>query len=211
MGNLFGYLFTLFILSAAMLLPGRLGYVSDHPALNLIAERPSIHMENVGHYLNFNEVERGMHHLNKAIESIRQIEKDSDLSNVQGLELSISELYRVQEELIMDTLDVIQMYKSFAYALINLAKVELEVSEKYAGANQNKKARRALKYAHSHIVNSLHFQKMIHDLNSEQSLIEQQVYHQLDSLVTKEAATPDDLPAKIDHLQKGVDLVIAKY
>lgn len=191
-------------------LPGRLGYVSEHPTLGKEASQPDIHMKNVGHYLKSEEMERSVFHLQKAIASIKKIETDVDLESVEGLDQAILELEKVNDEFWNDTIDVNHMYRAFEFTLNNLAHAELEVSEMYAETNQEDRSKLALKYAQMHVRNALLFQKAIYNPSSDHTQIEQHVFLELDSLIANESLSSVELSMKIDHIIKEVDGLIAK-
>lgn len=204
----FGYLAALIFLVFLVHLPGRLGYVAKHPTLNKEAELPIIHMKNVGHYLNAEEMERSISHLQKAISAIKNLKRDVDTKSLEGLEKAINELEAVNDEFWSDTIDVSNMYHAFEYSLNNLAHAELEVSEMYIRSNDQKRAKIALKYARLHIRNALLFQKSIYDPNSAHVQIGQNVFTEIDSLIALENFSNLELSAKIDDIIKEVDALI---
>ena len=204
------YLVALIIITLALVLPGKLGYVSDHPTLNQRAEEPDIHIKNVWHYMRTEEMERSVFHLQKAIASIKAIESDADLESVEGLDRAIVELERVNDELSKDSINLSMIYRAFDYTLNNLAHAELEVSEMYAETNQEDRSKLAMRYAQMHVRNALLFQQAVYEPNSEHVKIEQHVFQELDSLISSERLSSAELTLKIDHIIKEVDELLAK-
>lgn len=207
--NLFLYLVAIIIILGLFFLPSKIGYKSNHPTLNEVSQEPAYHLKNVGHYLKAEEMERSIYHLQRAIDAIKEIERDVDLDSNDRLDAAIAALEEVNDEFWSDTIDVERMYKAFEFTLTNLAHAELEVSEMYAETNQQALAGVAVKYAQMHIRNALLFQRGIYSEGSDQLVLGNHVFEELDSLLADETMSPMEISLKIDHIIKEVDMMLA--
>lgn len=208
MNKLIWYLGALVALIAILVLPSQLGYNAKHPTLNYVAEEPDIHIRNVGRYLEDGEIPRSIHHLKKAIETIREIESDVDSDNCECLDEAVEKLELVYADMENGEVNLNYMYETFELTLNSLAHAELEVSEQYAQKNEQKRAKRALGFAQMHIRNSLLIQKNLYDEPSEHSIIELRVMDEIDSLIENESISQVELTLKIGQIKDEVDLLI---
>lgn len=180
----------------------------QHPTLNTTAEMPDMYLRNVAYYADADKMEQSAHNLERAIESIWKIEQDVDDASFAQLERAIKDLEMIHHAMLTDSLEGVDMSKTFEYALDNLARAELEVSEMYAETNDMDNANIALKYAQLHIKNAMLFHDEFWNRDTLQLAIEKQVFEEMDSLSKNKAITPVEYVLTIDKMIKEIDQIL---
>ncbi|MEQ9467591.1 MAG: hypothetical protein RLN88_09275 [Ekhidna sp.] len=183
-------------------------YVEKHPTLNTTAEMPDLYLRNVAYYADADKMKQSAHNLEKAIESIWKIEQDVDDASFAKLERAIKDLEIIHHAMLTDSLEGIDMSQTFEYALDNLARAELEVSEMYAETNNMDNANIALKYAQLHIKNAMLFHDGFWDSDTVQLAIERRVFEEMDSLSKNKSITPVEYVITIDKMIKEIDQIL---
>jgi hypothetical protein len=192
------FVFSIFYLGTQL----HISYEDEHASLNDQNLEPDLHLSNVRHFVRENAYERGVYHLEKAIESLREYESDIDLESGEKIEGVIDRLEGVQLELNKDSLNADDMSQAFSETLKALTLAELRVSEKYAESNAYDLSLVALKYAKLHLKNALSYADL------PERKFELKVYAELDSLINSPEASPIELSMKIDQMIKEIDELI---
>lgn len=174
-------------------------YEAHHPTLNDQAVNPDLYLQNARYYGKGIETDRSLHHLERAMTSIKQIEQDMDLMSSEKVEKALLKLEGVYEEISHDSLNMEDLNEAFRYTLNTLALAELRVSERYAEGNHMKLSLVALKYAQLHLKNAIRYA----DQNSV--AYEKDLFLQVDSILNEEIGPSLLVAERINHVIDEID------
>lgn len=149
------------------------------------------------------DYERSHTQLKKAIESMRELEKDLDEESKFILETSIKDLNKVSEEIENKELSKADLNAAYAKALDALTYAEIKISEHLLEENSSKDAIIALKYGMVHLRNALKYSDS-DDLKN----FEMHIYEELDSLIENKNISHDEMKKKLDHLLEELDYIV---
>ncbi|VXD13353.1 hypothetical protein [Marinoscillum sp. 108] len=201
--KIFQYAGTLVFLISILFVAGLFTQTNpDHPSLNETSAEPDLYLSNVRHYAKEQLAERSLHHLDKAIESIKKIETDIDVNSKQKVDEAIVHLEMIYEEIVRDSLVSEDLNKAFEFALNALTLAELRISERYAESNNPVQAMVALKYAQMHLKSASQYSDLP-NMN-----LERHIYYEIDSLILSEAMAPVLIAEKIDYFISEMDTLV---
>ncbi len=195
------YLLALFIVVAGLFGLSKLG--GDGPApLTRDATDPDLFLGNSRAYVKEDAYDRSLVHLDKAIQSIRDIEKDLDAETGKMLEESIADLEVIRSELIGDSLNLEDLNITYSEALNALTEAELIVSRNLLEHENSEDAKVALKYGMLHLKNTLKFTQ------GAKKNYEIHIYEEIDSLLADPNIGHDEMVAKLDHMIMELDSLL---
>lgn len=182
---------------------------ANNPTLNETAMLPDQYLRNVAFFEENEKHNMSAFSLEKAIESIWNLEADVDEQSFRKLEVAVRRLEKIHRGILMDSLEKEDMKAAFEFSLNNLAHAELEIAEMYAETNQLEMANIALKYAKLHIKNAMLYHDQLWGTDSIQLAIEKQVFEEMDSLLNNKLISNVEYTMSLDKMIKEVDKVIA--
>ncbi|MEQ8627267.1 hypothetical protein [Ekhidna sp.] len=134
-----------------------------HPTLNEYAEVPDRHLINSIEQYFRNEIDKSLESMEQAIEAIWILEKDMNGVAAIRAEEVAANLEQLHKQMVEDSIDRGVLLMVFEYSMNNLAYAEIVVSQEYANSSQTSKAKRALHFAKSHLLNNNIFFERIED------------------------------------------------
>lgn len=183
-------------------------YTDEHPTLNETARMPDQFLKNSNDYLAEDRLKESAISLERAIASIWKIERDVDTESFEKLEAAIKDLEAVHHAMVADSLESVNMNRTFEYTLDNLARAELEIAELYAETNKMENANIALKYAQLHIKNAMLFHKIYKDTDTVQLAMEKRILDQMKSLSDSTEVSPVEYVLELDRMIKEIDQIL---
>lgn len=177
--------------------------IKKHPALYSTAVNPDEFLLEAKDYEDKHKHDKSAYSIEQAIRSIWQLEKDTDVKDLDRLELTIDKLEKVHRKILQDSIAPQDFLKSLEFALSNLAVIELELAESYSASNQIDEAHYALRYAQLHIKNALILEDSLL-LDSEIVLLQH-----MDGLLNQEDISQPEYALSVTHLIEEVDQIIA--
>mgnify|MGYP001791945953 CR=1 FL=1 len=149
------------------------------------------------------DYERSHAQLTKAIESMRELEKELDEQGKFIIETSIKDLDKISEEFENKELSKADLNAAYAKALDALTYAEIKISEHLLEENSSKDAIIALKYGMVHLRNALKYSD-----SEELKNFEMHIYEELDSLIDNKSLSHDEMKKKLDHLLEELDYIV---
>lgn len=149
------------------------------------------------------DYERSHAQLTKAIESMRELEKELDEESKFIIETSIKDLDKVSLEIENKELSKADLNAAYAKALDALTYAEIKVSEHLLEENASKDAIIALKYGMVHLKNALKYSD-----SEELKNFEMHIYEELDSIIENSTLDHDQMKKKLDHLLEELDYIV---
>ena len=134
-----------------------------HPTLNEYAEVPDRHLINSIEQYFRNEIDKSLESMEQAIEAIWILEKDMNGVAAIRAEEVAANLEQLHKQMVEDSIERGVLLRVFEYSMNNLAYAEIVVSQEYANSSQTSKAKRALHFAKSHLLNNNIFFERIED------------------------------------------------
>lgn len=182
----------------------------DNPTLSNQAVYIDSYLRNVSFYSAQNRMEESAENIRKAIKSLKKLRLDVDNDSYDRLESSVQALEDIYTSILYDSLDEKEMSSSFELVLNNLARTELEISEIYSEVNQVEMAQITLKYASVHIKNAILFHNKSGGSDSEQLVIEQRIFQEMDSLLENNHISPIGYTLTLDRIIEQVDSLLER-
>ncbi len=185
-----------------------------HPSVNDVAIRPDDMLRNAMHYYrDYGQHLTAIDFINRAISTMRIIEKDMDSTSNHIIETTITDLQSLIVEFEEEHVDEVHMEHAFANAMNSLAFAQLRVSEKYLAQGLDDDAAAATKYAFKHLLTAMYFSEAA-ELEAERHVMEmikgleldddmgdpavRQVLHsavlELDDLLAASQVIPEKIP-----------------
>ncbi|MEL6559028.1 MAG: hypothetical protein AAFQ94_12645 [Bacteroidota bacterium] len=149
------------------------------------------------------DYDRSHAQLAKAIESMRELEKELDEQGKFIIETSIKDLDKISEEIENKELSKADLNAAYAKALDALTYAEIKISEHLLEENSSKDAIIALKYGMVHLRNALKYSD-----SEELKNFEMHIYEELDSLIANKSLSHDEMKKKLDHLLEELDYIV---
>ncbi len=149
------------------------------------------------------DYERSHKQLAKAIESMRELEKDLDKESKFIIETSIKDLNKVLKEIESKELSKADLNAAYAMALDALTYAEIKITEHLLEENSSKDAIIALKYGMVHLRNALKYSD-----DEKLKNFEMHIYEELDSLIANKSIDHDEMKKKLDHLLEELDYIV---
>ena len=166
--------------------------------------KPDFYLDNSKVYLlREYDYERSHAQLAKAIESMRELEKELDEQGKFIIETSIKDLYKISREIESKELSKADLNAAYAKALDALTYAEIKISEHLLEENSSKDAIIALKYGMVHLRNALKYSD-----SEELKNFEMHIYEELDSLIDNKSLSHDEMKKKLDHLLDELDYIV---
>ncbi len=128
-----------------------------NPNLTDLATEPDVFMSTADRSFHDNKKSSAIKYLDKAIETMKLLEKDGDSVSVDAIELAIYDLEVVEEHIKSNDIDSDFMYEAFADAMNSLAFASLRISEQYIKEGKNEEAKVTINHAMDHLQNSITF------------------------------------------------------
>lgn len=166
--------------------------------------KPDFYLDNSKVYLlREYDYERSHAQLAKAIESMRELEKELDEQGKFIIETSIKDLHKISREIESKELSKADLNAAYAKALDALTYAEIKISEHLLEENSSKDAIIALKYGMVHLRNALKYSD-----SEELKNFEMHIYEELDSLIDNKSLSHDEMKKKLDHLLDELDYIV---
>ncbi len=128
-----------------------------NPNLTDLATEPDVFMSTADRSYHDNKASSAIKYLDKAIETMRLLEKEGDSISREAIEVAIHDLQVVEEHIKSDDIDDDFMYEAFADAMNSLAFASLRISEQFIKAGKNEEAKVTINHAMDHLQNSITF------------------------------------------------------
>ncbi|WP_436515591.1 hypothetical protein [Ekhidna sp. To15] len=158
---------------------------NTHPTLNEFAELPDRHLINSIEYYLRSEKDKSLESIEKAIEAVWIIEKDVEGIAAIKAEDVATKLERIHTLILEDSLGREMLFEVFSYSMNNLAYAEILVAQKYTNNLESLNAKKALRFAKSHLLNNNIF--LSDELDSSLTII-----IQIDNLLKKDSIFNSD-------------------
>ncbi|MDH5609760.1 MAG: hypothetical protein OEY56_09775 [Cyclobacteriaceae bacterium] len=174
----------------------------EHPMINETATQPDHLISNAIHYFREHQRHTTMEFIEKAILSMKLIEKDADSISNLAIEKAISDLKVVDQEFRDKSIDRDHMQHAFLNALNSLALAQLRVSESYRLNGENENSVYALKYAMNHIQNAMRY------ANENEMVVEEKLYTAIDTLLENDEMSDNEMIDMLEKIIQELDRVV---
>ncbi|WP_258103521.1 hypothetical protein [Marinoscillum sp. MHG1-6] len=154
-----------------------ISFFMPHHSVIEAAEDAETLIGNSSTYAREHAYNRSLHHLELAINAIKDIEQYLDSTDQRTIDKAIADLEKVHLEMKGDSLIEKDMNHAFTKAMNALTYAELKVSEHFFATDEYHEAMVALKYGLVHIQNALRFVDRGH------MAYELHIYQEIDSLI----------------------------
>ena len=129
----------------------------ENPNQSDLAVLPDLYMSTADQRFHEYKAATAVNFLEKAIATMKILEKDGDSVSIDAIEIAIRDLQVVEEHIKSKDINDDFMYEAFADALNSMAYASLRVSEKFIKEGRDKEAKMTIDHAMDHLQNSIRF------------------------------------------------------
>lgn len=173
-----------------------------HPMTNDLAVQPDYMMLIANDYLVAHQQDASIEYMEKAIESMRILERDADSESDLVIEAAIRDLRRLETELQTKKSDKNRINHAFLNALNSLALAQLRESEVYLQEKNYSASKIAMEYANEHLQHAIRFS------NSQELEKENELQNLINTIALNVSLPNDQVSAELGGLIDEMNTIV---